>query len=68
MANDWEPIKTAPEGVLIWVRTAHDVLSLIRHGEEWRFPDGTVADVKPTHWKALDRAIGTGGGGSGAVR
>jgi len=54
---DWQPIETAPEGVLLWTKIGDAIgvrneQHLIRQGNLWFIPDRSMyVYYTPTHWK-----------------
>lgn len=57
---DWEPIATAPEGVVIRTKIddhlgERNFATLYRRGRLWNIPDGSMyVYYTPTHWQTLE--------------
>lgn len=57
MTDNWKPIDSAPEGVVVLTkiddgRGERNVQELKRSGRLWFLPDGSMyVYYEPTHWK-----------------
>lgn len=54
--NEWRPIKTAPDNILLWLYEPHDaggfMFSGIKTHDTWR-NNLDLLEQKPTHWMPL---------------
>jgi hypothetical protein len=59
MNQDWQPINTAPEGVVVETKIddekgIRNETTLKRQGRLWFFPDDSMyVYYQPTHWRAI---------------
>ena len=60
MTDEWRPISTAPERVLVETKIddgggERNVAKLYRDGRAWLVPDGSMyVYYIPTHWRPLE--------------
>lgn len=59
MPDDWQPIDTAPEGVVVLTKIhgekgPHNEGRLVRQGKLWFLPDFSMyVYYTPTHWRPM---------------
>ncbi len=57
MVNEWQPIVTAPNGVVVWTKIddsggLRNEVKLIRQDHLWFFEDKSMyVYYEPTHWR-----------------